>query len=56
MLLNFLREVPDVRRGQGRCYDLANLLYVVILAMLSGATSYNGCLSKFFTRMTICLT
>jgi hypothetical protein len=40
MLLEYLREIPDHRRGQGRMYDLAGVLMVTILAVLSGARSY----------------
>jgi len=40
MLLDYLREIPDHRRGQGRMYDLAGVLLVTILAVLSGSRSY----------------
>jgi len=40
MLLDYLREIPDHRRGQGRRYDLAGLLLCTLLAVLSGADSY----------------
>ena len=40
MLLNALQKIPDHRRGQGRMYDLASLLLISILAMLSQADSY----------------
>src|SRR6266404_273807 len=42
MLLDYLREVPDHRRGQGRRFDLAGVLMVAILALLSGAHSYRS--------------
>ncbi len=42
MLLEYLREIPDHRRGQGRRYDLAGVLLVAILALLSGAHSYRS--------------
>lgn len=42
MLLDFLREMPDHRRGQGRRFDLAGVLLVTILALLSGAHSYRA--------------
>jgi hypothetical protein len=40
MLLDYLGEIPDHRRGQGRMYDLAGVLMVTILAVLSGSRSY----------------
>jgi hypothetical protein len=40
MLMNFLRDVEDHRRGQGKRYDLAGVLMCTILAGLSGAHSY----------------
>jgi hypothetical protein len=40
MLLKYLQEIPDHRRGQGRRYGLAHVLLVTILALLSGARSY----------------
>jgi len=40
MLLDYLREIPDRRRGQGRRYGLGEVLLTAILAMLSGARSY----------------
>jgi DDE_Tnp_1-associated len=40
MLLDFLGRIPDTRRGQGKRYDLPNLLLVTIFAVLSGAKSY----------------
>lgn len=42
MLLDYLREIPDHRRGQGRRFDLAGVLLVAILALLSGAHSYRS--------------
>lgn len=40
MLLEYLQEIPDHRRGQGRRYDLGHVLLLTILAVLSGARSY----------------
>lgn len=40
MLLKMLGEVKDVRGKQGIRYDLPGILGCVILALLSGATSY----------------
>lgn len=37
---NYLKCVPDHRRGQGKRYDLGSLLLFSIMAVLSGATSY----------------
>ena len=42
MLLEYLGEIPDHRRGQGRRYDLAGVLMATILALLSGAYSYRS--------------
>jgi len=40
MLLEFLEELPDFRRGQGRQYQIGHVLYSSILAILCGADSY----------------
>ncbi len=40
MLLEFLLEVEDFRRKQGQQYDVGYILYLSILAILSGAYSY----------------
>ncbi len=40
MLMDYLREIPDHRRGQARQYDLVGVLTGTILALLSGAHSY----------------
>jgi hypothetical protein len=40
MLLDYLKEIPDHRRGQGRMFDLPHLLLFSILAIASGADSY----------------
>lgn len=40
MLLEILKTVPDHRRAQGRQYDLGTLLFLSILALLSGAKGY----------------
>jgi len=42
MLLDYLRAMPDHRRGQGRRYDLACVVMCTILAVLSGADSYRS--------------
>lgn len=40
MLLEYLKQIPDQRRGQGRMFDLPRLLLFSILAIASGADSY----------------
>jgi hypothetical protein len=45
MLLDYLAEIEDYGRGQGRRYDLAGVLMCTILACLSGATSYRQILT-----------
>lgn len=40
MLLQYLQQIPDERRGQGRLFDLPHLLLFSILAIASGADSY----------------
>lgn len=40
MLLHYLKQVPDHRRGQGRMFDLPHVLLFSILAIASGAESY----------------
>lgn len=40
MLINYLRQIPDPRRGQGRMFDLPHILLFSILAIASGADSY----------------
>lgn len=40
MLLKYLKEIPDHRRGQGQRYDLAHILLFSVLAIASGANSY----------------
>jgi hypothetical protein len=40
MLLEILKTIPDHRRAQGRQYDLGTLLFLSILALLSGAKGY----------------
>jgi len=40
LLQSYFQEVKDVRRGQGKQYDLGNILLLSVLAILSGATSY----------------
>jgi hypothetical protein len=46
-LLEFLNEVPDHRRAQGQRYKLRDILFVTILAILSGADSYRDII-RFF--------
>jgi hypothetical protein len=40
MLLDFLKQIPDHRRRQGRMFDLPHLLLFSILGIASGADSY----------------
>lgn len=40
MLLTFLEKIPDHRRAQGKRYQLKDILFVSILALLSGSISY----------------
>lgn len=40
MLVSFLFQIEDHRRGQGRIYELGHILLFSVLAILSGATSY----------------
>lgn len=40
MLLECLEQIPDHRRGQGQRFKLKDILWVSILAILSGADSY----------------
>lgn len=40
MLLEYLKQIPDHRRGQGRMFDLPHVLLFSILAIASGADSY----------------
>ncbi len=40
MLKGIFEDVPDFRRGQGQRYKKEELLLIIILAILSGATSY----------------
>ena len=39
-LLEILRSIPDVRRREGRRFDLATVLLYTILGMVAGANSY----------------
>jgi hypothetical protein len=41
-LLAALQEIRDPRRGQGRRYALPHMLLFAVLAVLTGATSYQG--------------
>ncbi len=40
MLLKYLKQIPDHRRGQGRMFDLPHILLFSILAIATGADSY----------------
>ena len=40
MLLDYLKQIPEHRRGQGRMFDLPHVLLFSILAIASGADSY----------------
>ena len=42
VLLAALAEVPDPRRAQGQRYSMRHLLLFSVLAVLAGATSYQG--------------
>lgn len=53
MLLKILQEVKDVRGLQGIRYDLPGVLGCVILAVLSGATSYRKMLSFMSERYDV---
>lgn len=41
MLFGCLSKVEDFRRSQGRSFDLGGLLMIAILAVISGANSYD---------------
>lgn len=41
-LLNSLENIPDPRRSQGQRYPFPYLLLFTVLALLSGASSYEG--------------
>jgi len=40
MLLTIFNEISDKRRGQGRMYELSNVILFTVFAILSGADSY----------------
>jgi hypothetical protein len=40
MLLNYLNQIVDKRKGQGKQYHLGYILFFSLLAVLSGADSY----------------
>jgi hypothetical protein len=42
MLIEYLKRIPDKRRGQGKTYKLHEILFFSILAKLCGANSYHG--------------
>lgn len=53
-ILEILGSIPDERRGQGQRYDLANFLFVSILAMLCGARTHKEIgifMHEHFTRL-----
>ncbi len=39
-LLEILREIPDLRRAEGKRFDLSTVLLYSVLAMVAGANSY----------------
>jgi hypothetical protein len=41
-LRNYLAHIPDVRRREGRRFDLPNILLFTLLAVISGADSYRS--------------
>jgi len=41
-ILDYLRKVPDSRRGQGQKYKIEHILLFSILAILSGANDYEA--------------
>ena len=47
MLLEFLDQIPDTRRAQGKTYQLSFMIFFSILAILSGAEGYRG-IESFF--------
>lgn len=53
MLLEILRDVRDVRRGQGRQYGLGDVLFSTVLALLSGARSYRQIHSFIAARLEL---
>jgi hypothetical protein len=52
MLLEILKAVPDHRRSQGRQYDLGTLLFLSILALMSGAKGYKDICTYINGRFT----
>lgn len=49
-LLTVFNNIPDLRRNQAKQYKLAPLLFVSVLAILSGADSYRSIYSFFFLK------
>ena len=41
MLIDYLKQIPDVRRAEGREYKLHDIIYISILALLSNAKGYS---------------
>ena len=41
-LLSRLSEIKDLRRAEGKLYELPHVLLFTILAIVSGANSYRG--------------
>lgn len=50
MLITIFQTIPDQRRPQGRMFDLPNLLFITVLAIMSGADSYRKVASFFETH------
>lgn len=50
MLITIFQTINDRRRPQGRMFDLANLLFITVLAIMSGADSYRKIASFFDTH------
>lgn len=48
--LSDLSEIEDARRGQGRLYDLQNVLMICIMAVVAGADSYRAIARFMKTR------
>ena len=52
MLLDYLKQIPDHRRAQGRRFKLEHILLTSILAILSGAESYRDIARFMKGRLT----
>lgn len=53
MLLEMLKSIPDKRRAQARQYDLGTLLFLSILALLSGAKGYKDITTYINGKFTV---